>query len=693
MGARRRQAGVFGMGTVLLLGVAVVVGLRLFPGAGRGDVDPAGLTVGLVSLVAALWSGWMAVQALRWQETDIAGNADRLAVDVVDAERAAWRHLLGAHDRTINVPFVHRPAPAHEAAGAVPHGTFQDIADYYQRLRPGRLVITGAPGAGKTALALQLVLLLLEHRSPGEAVPVRLSLPSFDTNRPMEEWIARHLVTTYGLSKNAAHALVKDRRVLPVLDGLDEMDADPQPGYDSRAAHALRALNAYQQGVAKAQLILTCRSGSYTTLQAVGAWLHDAARIELTPLDAATAWDFLTDRVDGPDRWQNVLDALAAAPDGPLAAGLSTPWRLTLAATVYEQRAPHTGAYLRHPDALLAPSLNTPDAVGEHLLDLFIPAATALASAPRHRAPYSPDRVRTGLTVLARYLNHNATTNRAVGGQALPSTDIVLAELWPLVGSRPVRAAVAAITTTATLASTAAWLFLDPPFDPLLPTAVGAGIVSLRTWVQPGRTARLSPVLGPMAFGPPPHRFVIGAAAEPLYVLAFSLWITLWLGLLSGLLAGLAAESQLAHAIAVALLFGAIAGGIVGQEGRFVVGLVTGLMFGFACGAYAWFGTFLEFDHLHVTGIMDGIVTLLADALLPGLAIGLVGGLVWGVTSGEAGLWYMALLLCTRQGFGRWLPWRLSRFLDWCSGTGLLRKAGTAYQFRHRELQDFLAHH
>jgi hypothetical protein len=40
------------------------------------------------------------------------------------------------------------------------------------------------------------------------------------------------------------------------------------------------------------------------------------------------------------------------------------------------------------------------------------------------------------------------------------------------------------------------------------------------------------------------------------------------------------------------------------------------------------------------------------------------------------------------------LPWRLGRFLHWCyTDAGLVRTAGIAYQFRHRELQDYLARH
>ncbi|MGX7829657.1 hypothetical protein ACTG9Q_31675 [Actinokineospora sp. 24-640] len=50
--------------------------------------------------------------------------------------------------------------------------------------------------------------------------------------------------------------------------------------------------------------------------------------------------------------------------------------------------------------------------------------------------------------------------------------------------------------------------------------------------------------------------------------------------------------------------------------------------------------------------------------------------------------------LCTRRLFEiSSLPWRLGRFLHWCYQAGLIRQAGIGYQFRHRELQDHLAHH
>jgi len=81
--------------------------------------------------------------------------------------------------------------------------------------------------------------------------------------------------------------------------------------------------------------------------------------------------------------------------------------------------------------------------------------------------------------------------------------------------------------------------------------------------------------------------------------------------------------------------------------------------------------------------------------LFAGLGTGLVGlltgGLAGGLGFGLLGWRYITLLLCTRRWSSHWLPWRLGSFLHWCSGAGLIRAAGIGYQFRHRELQDYLA--
>jgi hypothetical protein len=70
-----------------------------------------------------------------------------------------------------------------------------------------------------------------------------------------------------------------------------------------------------------------------------------------------------------------------------------------------------------------------------------------------------------------------------------------------------------------------------------------------------------------------------------------------------------------------------------------------------------------------------------------GLAIELIIGLVASIVNVR----YLVFLLLTRRWSGHWLPFRMGQFLEWCCEVGLMRRAGVAYQFRHRELQDYLA--
>lgn len=83
---------------------------------------------------------------------------------------------------------------------------------------------------------------------------------------------------------------------------------------------------------------------------------------------------------------------------------------------------------------------------------------------------------------------------------------------------------------------------------------------------------------------------------------------------------------------------------------------------------------------------LDGSTTLLP---LTSAAVGLAVGLAVMLIRTAPLRRYVAFLVCTR---GK-LPWRLGPLLDWCCAAGLMRQSGTAYQFRHRELQQWLRSH
>ncbi|WP_165984271.1 NACHT domain-containing protein [Streptomyces sp. YIM 98790] len=712
----------------------------------------------------------MAYLALVWQESDTAGWAYKLAEAVRQREQAEHHRLLGGGTEAIDLAFTFTPAPAHSAAGAAPAGTLSEIAAYYQRLKPGRLVVTGAPGAGKTVLALHLILLLLpKDPAAGAPVPVRLPLASFDPGRhTLDRWIAARLVRDYRLPARPASALVAARAVLPVLDGLDEMDQeeDPHapapgsgPGYASRASTALRAMNAWLDGAGRGQLVLTCRSAPYTALEREEVWAKDAARIEIRPVAPETAWDFLAARTGGSARWEPVMNALAQHPDGPLARALSTPWRLTVTAAVYERRRAD-GAVDRHPAELLAPALDTEDKIRDHLLGLFTPAATHPTAAGRP-APYTPDRVRTWLTVLAAYLDTNTATGRRVGGRRLPGTDLVLHELWPLSGTHRPRVLHTALTAATWLLPAAALLpasLSSESFPARIPVLLLAAAIAVFTltaswshhWPQParadlrrlrnptGRTTLVADLIVGLVAGAA-GGFTLGAVAGLVTNTdsTTGFLLLMLLAVVGALVAALAVlltsgnlrrtvESQLD--IDIGTEIGPLTARWLEQVSRFGLVLTAGFVAGFVGGFAAAFAailtlvlafTFLEeklgppverlgelmLDAWYrvVHGVTDRALvgppepdSPPSDSAVENIVIGDLLGvlslpLALALMLGSARLRYLAFLLCTRRRSGRWLPWRLGRFLDWCCEAGLMRTAGIAYQFRHRELQDYLA--
>ncbi|HAA10559.1 MAG TPA: hypothetical protein DCE41_02230, partial [Cytophagales bacterium] len=90
----------------------------------------------------------------------------------------------------------------------------------------GRLLITGDPGAGKTTLLLELAQQLLATEA--EQIPLVLDLATWRSHfNTLEAWWLE-LLPQMGYSKSLARRLVAEKRILPLLDGLDEVDEAPR---------------------------------------------------------------------------------------------------------------------------------------------------------------------------------------------------------------------------------------------------------------------------------------------------------------------------------------------------------------------------------------------------------------------------------------------------------------------------------
>ncbi|MEU2871625.1 NACHT domain-containing protein [Streptomyces olivoreticuli] len=628
-----------------------------------------------------------------------------------EAEQRA--QLLGPGAHRIDLAFTHLQECANNAAGAAPEGTLAGIVEYYRQLRPARLVITGAPGAGKTLLALDLLLGLLTRpgRSAADPVPVRFSLAGWDTAQPLRDWLAEQVHEQFrdrGITAADARQLVEEHKILPVLDGLDEMDTPTTPIGHRRAARALEQLNAYQDPTGSSPVVLTCRTAQYAELAARDLRMRESARIDIQPVTPTQATPYLTARSINPHRWATVLDALATEPGGALAEALSTPWRLNLAVTAYEERDPDTSAYLRDPGQLL--NLTTPEEIRDHLLALYLPAATSQHPTRPHR--YRPDRTHRWLAALATHL---ATASRGTE----PGTDLVLHQLWPMAGPRRVRAADVLILILLLAAAAAAILPfpLDPSRIPWSGVIVAGCLTLWLVWqaASPSVAAPGKPRIPDLRSPAVRHNLMASTAFGMVFALVAQLVAELW-GQPGAIVIGAAGAitgwitSGLSKAVYYGIALGVAAWtvGIFSDSGWSAVGI------GLVLGPMGWLmgeqergdatptdprspirndllsglavGQMTAAVGLVINGFTGMSLAEFGRLLGPGIGIGLAAGLYLGTGAGRR---YLVFLCCS----GARLPWRLGPFLHWAYQAGLLRISGLAYQFRHRELQDWLHAH
>lgn len=106
----------------------------------------------------------------------------------------------------------------------------ESIARVFDRCG-GKLLIFGGAGAGKTTLLQQLALDLCDRATDSATapVPVLFHLSSwFDTRRAIGTWLVAQLHARYGIRPEVGQQWLENGQLLPLLDGLDELNLDRQ---------------------------------------------------------------------------------------------------------------------------------------------------------------------------------------------------------------------------------------------------------------------------------------------------------------------------------------------------------------------------------------------------------------------------------------------------------------------------------
>jgi hypothetical protein len=682
----------------VLLSVAVNLATGTVPDRWRPWLWLSWPAVALLGVVAVVLEVRRARPEPMWPSTDAVDGEARLhlaARALAKAVRAQWAQESSVRGLRRPEPLRVRWSAVSAAFTADPsvvlddatlrgsptrlraRGDVLDTAARFRQLRRGQLVVLGAAGSGKSVLAMLLTLGLLERPSADDPVPFLVSLSSWQPNTEhLFTWLARRLsaeysflgdVPTYG--PDAALRLVTDDRVIPVLDGLDEMPAELHP----------TAIDHLDRAAGDRPLVLTCRWDEYrAAVDRAGHLMSKAAVIRLDPVGLDDAEAFLA--VSSPSRaqWRAVLAELRDHPDLPLARALSSPLMVGLARAVYA----HSGS----DPAELLDGDRFPDrqSIERCLLNAFIPAmythypvlsdSQPVATA---RTRYEKDLAHRWLTFLARHLHRLATHDLAWWQ---------LHRVLPRLGLACL-AGLACAALAGPLIGLIAGLVFGSHYLPVagLATALGIGpgaalVVGLRRGPSPSRI--LFDLRG--RGGQVRRALTIGLGAGPLAGITFGL--VFWVVVPGGLGVGL------------------------------VAGLVAGAVGGLGVGAMAALRAPIE-----ATRVVDPMSLLRADrtaALLQagagGLAAAFGAGLIAALIARPevragvavvAGLgvgWGVALVATCTTAWGQWTltrlwsalrkytPWHLMDFLDDAHRRGVLRQNGGVYQFRHALLQAHL---
>ncbi|MET7684674.1 helix-turn-helix domain-containing protein [Streptomyces sp. NPDC005423] len=585
------------------------------------------------------------------------------------------------------------------------------IAATYRRIPSGRLVVLGRSGSGKTILTLRFVLDHLLSRTPAEPVPVVFSIGAWNpTAVTLRDWLTEQLVRDHpGTaarapgSESLAAALVDSGRVLPVLDGFDEIA-------DGLRRPALEALNA-----TTLPLLLTSRPAEYTAAVRETDVLTSAAAIELVDLTLDDLAHYLPRTTRKPDpanpdggAWDPVVTELRGqspnGPASPLATVLTTPLMVALARTIYSDTPGNEPT-----DLLDTEDFGDPEKLEDHLLDNFVPTV--------YRDRYEngardcdPDLAARWLGYLAHHLTQLKTPDLA----------------WWRLGSGVRRSTGTLVTTLVTGLSiglvdgAVSGAYYRSLTGPLLDaTIVGLlagimfGLVHWLTYTVTGQHVTPSAVRlrirgGPRsttwAAGP---RLVIGTLGGALFGFAYGFLVGLVRAYAAGVGPSATLHSGLVDGLVYGLVFAAGAGltfcllGLLATPLDIVSAVsprtvLTTDRRTLATQLLVWaptFGAVVGFGGRAVVALLQGhlghLSWPLADSLLLGTISGLGGALGYALTLTAWGQWFV-LSRVWLPLTGR-LPWAVVAFLDDAYRRGVLRRAGAVYQFRHARLQQHLA--
>ncbi|MFE9186279.1 NACHT domain-containing protein [Micromonospora haikouensis] len=659
-------------GRLLLIAglICLTVGLPAFGWTARNDSDAFNKQVGWANIWAGSLAGVGLLLMLLSKNEHRNSDLDRRVISLAKAQRISHSRqlaqLLGTdalEARYAKVEFstadarTGKPTPHARTAGSI-----DTIADFYRQKTSGRMLILGAAGAGKSVIGIKLLLELIDEvLAPGKMegeefkVPVIFNLTSWPSGKDFDAWLAEEISTRFRLAPAAARELVQDKRILPMLDGLDEMDNESE--FPDRADWAVRQLNDYIATNAHEPVVVISRSGSeyYSRLR---IRLRNLQAISIKPIGSKGVEKYIAEHC-GPDALGAIQKELAQGTRktrDSFFAAVSTPWRLAM--TVGYMNSGSNPKNLIPTEGEDRPTFTA--RLNYMLYETFLSTRLRLAGCKDQRRE---DRARRYLSRIAHLLQSPKSDEQ--------SSDIVLHEWWRRFGARVTawqsRAALLAVVAPFNLPldrlplkgytpnpdegwiswamplanfSMMAVLAITTPYQVQRPLAL-----NLSRFLSSTGILRISLLLIPATgigyfFSYTTSSGLLGAGV------GIGLFI-----LLVSLLGGRTEATRDATSPHAPIRRDFVASGVYGLGMGIFMGAYTAEVLGSLTGLYFGIGYFLS------------------------MTVGFA-----------AGRYFVATVMGPSVG----LPLRLSSHLRWANHAGILRVSGVSYQFRHRELMAYL---
>ena len=606
----------------------------------------------------------------------------------------------------------------------------------------GKLLILGEPGSGKTTTTLELARELLDRaeREADYPIPVLFNLSSWKNGKSLFDWIVDELKDH--VRQDISRSWLEKRKLLPMLDGLDELKAEHQEA-------CVEAINQQLLSGERslAYLVVCSRREEYNNYE--NKLLLNGA-ICLRELTNDQIQIYLAD-VGHSDLWQTLSD------DKNLLKLVRSPLLLNITILAYQQTPFERWQTLRSTEARI-----------EYLLDAYIqqmierPIQDNLSR--KERFP-KPSKARKLLTYLAKQLQRESQTEFGIEGmqptwlitdsqrrsfkRTLILTYITFAGIFPslhrlvfvflwlilmlvILASNGFRAvnfgnqSIGFINLIVNLLI----LFISVLFNGLIWGSILLAIFGLSNNIKPVENLRWSWNKAKSGFKPGWERIFVFNLFNPYWILygmgVAAVFVFLATVILSpgNLLFGFVAAIFIAICVGTPLgiissyLFGFLSGlrnalteGLKGSEIRKKVVPNQGIWRSLRNGIYLgtplclfsilvlanFYNSFryMALNYLEFSGslqkspaLQETIVRVatISFILENALLVGLVGFLFGG---GEACIKHLSLRLILYKQ--KHIPWNYACFLNSCTERRLLQRVGGRYRFVHRLLQDHFA--